>query len=106
WERIADNVLGEFGIRTKLAQVLPHTEASDAAAGWGGDRYHVFERGVGGPLAVVWWSVWDDEKEAEEFAHAYRRYLEKQNRRAHVVLDERRVEVVFSEDDQFAATSH
>ncbi|MDW8344470.1 MAG: hypothetical protein RMM51_08250 [Verrucomicrobiae bacterium] len=105
WERIADNVLGEFGIRTKLAQALPLTEASDAAAGWGGDRYHVFERGVGGPLAVVWWSVWDDEKEAEEFAQAYRRYLEKQNRRAQVVLDERRVEVVFSEDDQFAATS-
>lgn len=104
WERIASNVFGEFGIRTKLATALPLTEAIDAAAGWGGDRYHVFERGIGGPLAVVWWTIWDEESDAEEFAQAYRRYLDKQGRRARVELDGRWVKVVFSEDDEFTTS--
>lgn len=101
WEFIANNVLGEFGIRTKLASVLPLTEATDAAAGWGGDRYHVFERGVGGPLAVVWWTVWDDETEAGEFEQAYRRYLEKTERQAHVECNGRWVKVWYAEEESF-----
>ena len=62
--------LGELEIRVLLMELLPDTnevEAPSIAAGWDGDRYRAYDAG-GGAYALVWYSVWDDAREAEEFA--------------------------------------
>ncbi len=59
--------LGEFETRILLT-VLSGSEtlAKAGASGWAGDRYTVFE--AGGDHAIVWWSVWDDDRQAKQFA--------------------------------------
>jgi hypothetical protein len=50
---LADNVLGEFGLRQLFARWLPvATAGDDAAAGWRGDRYLVY--GNAQATAYVW----------------------------------------------------
>ena len=51
-------------------------QGARAAAGWDGDRYAVFE-GPDQKLGLVWFSTWDNEDEAREFARAYARYQTK-----------------------------
>jgi hypothetical protein len=70
--------LGEFEIRVMFMQLLDDTNevvAPSLAQGWGGDRYRVYDSD--GAAALVWYTVWDDEEEASEFAagleHAWRR---------------------------------
>ena len=101
WRLIGSNVLGEFGIRALLTTQLGFAEAQSAAAGWGGDRYQVYERGAGGPLGLVWESVWDDEHEAEEFADAYRRFAEKRGVPARVTQSGAKVRVIQSDATGF-----
>jgi len=61
---INEGVLGEVLIRTLLGE-----EASEAAAaGWGGDRYRVWD--VSGKTLLVWRSVWDSGEDAREFLAA------------------------------------
>jgi hypothetical protein len=60
---VNDGVLGEVLTRTLLG------EGSDAAAaGWGGDRYQVWD--VSGKTLLVWRSVWDSSADAREFQEA------------------------------------
>jgi hypothetical protein len=61
---INDGVLGEVLIRTFLGEGA--SEA--AAAGWGGDRYRVWD--VAGKTLLVWRSVWDSAEDAREFLAA------------------------------------
>lgn len=68
---IANNVLGEFGIRALLQEQAGAFQAQASAAGWNGDRYHAYERGTNGPVSVVWATAWDTEEDAAEFAEAY-----------------------------------
>jgi hypothetical protein len=63
---LADNVLGEAGMRILLAQWIDGRRAEKAAAGWRGDRYLVFDDG----RAVVWRSVWAGPEEAAAFSSA------------------------------------
>ena len=100
WEKIGDNVAGELGIRLLLAGELPAAQANQAAEGWGGDRYQVYRviapdgretrprlppsaasRGSTGSekFAIVWWSLWDTEKDAREFFKAYTSLYVKRN---------------------------
>jgi len=79
WRLIADNVLGEFGLRSLLAQHLSVLESQRLAAGWQGDRYQVYERGTNGPTALVWTTAWDTDQSAADFADAYRRVAEKRD---------------------------
>jgi hypothetical protein len=66
------NVLGELGWRIYFKTwKVPGGE--QAAAGWGGDRFWVWERG--GRVVTVVATTWDDEPEAREFAEAYERSL-------------------------------
>ncbi|MFQ5704837.1 MAG: hypothetical protein ACE5HT_12550 [Gemmatimonadales bacterium] len=59
--------LGEFETRILLTVLSGSaTLASAGASGWAGDRYAVFE--AGGDHAIVWWSVWDDDRQAKQFA--------------------------------------
>jgi hypothetical protein len=63
-----EGVLGEMLIRTLLGE---GEEA--AAAGWGGDRFRVWD--VSGKTVLVWRSVWDAPAEAREFLeHAKKRF--------------------------------
>lgn len=71
-ERLGSNVLGEVQIRYVL-------DDEDAAAGWGGDRYTIFEGPSG--TALAWLTVWDSIRDANEFSNAWRRYIEVRLRR-------------------------
>jgi hypothetical protein len=60
---MSDGVLGEVLTRTLLG------EGSDAAAaGWGGDRYQVWD--LSGKTLLVWRSVWDTSADTREFMEA------------------------------------
>lgn len=74
--RIASDVHGELVLRILL-------EDDRAAAGWGGDRYEVYEKD--GEVSIAWFSVWDTEKDAVEFAEACGRVFAKRK----VVLERR-----------------
>jgi hypothetical protein len=67
--RYADN-LGELEIEIYFKEHLGHGGmATRAATGWDGDAYALLERG--GQRALVWYTVWDSEQDAEEFVEAY-----------------------------------
>src|SRR5262245_7446076 len=70
WKELGQNVIGELQLSVLLRKHL----GTKAAAGWDGDRYAVF-KGPGDKLALVWFSTWDSESDAKEFASAYWRYL-------------------------------
>lgn len=70
WQRLGGNCLGELQTRILLKRV---PGGSVAAAGWDGDRYDVY-RNAEGHLALVYASVWDSPRDAQEFESAYRRY--------------------------------
>jgi len=78
WDKIGDNVAGELGIRLLISGELAAARATQAAEGWGGDRYQVFETGPG-RHAVVWWTRWDTEKDAREFLKTYTDFYVKRN---------------------------
>jgi hypothetical protein len=66
--------MGELGLRILFHQTLKSREQADAAAaGWGGDRFAVYERdgekGAAG-RRVVWITEWDTETDAGEFRDA------------------------------------
>ena len=68
FERVADDTLGELEIGVYLSRNGTNDEA---AAGWGGDQVVVYARN--GETAVVWWTTWDTEEDAEEAFRAARR---------------------------------
>ena len=71
WRRIAYDVQGEWGFYLILDQFLKSpAESRRAAAGWGGDRFAVYE-GPKGETCFISLSVWDTENDAREFFDAY-----------------------------------
>lgn len=75
WELLDDDVLGEFQWRIVFKELGMVKEAESAAAGWGGDRYAVFKRKDSDSMLLLLRTCWDSEKEASEFAKAYRSAL-------------------------------
>ncbi len=69
WKNIYEDVLGEFMMLQLLEGVDDRDEAKRAAAGWGGDRLRVYQRGQ--EFAWVELSVWDSQRDAVEFAGAF-----------------------------------
>ncbi len=72
YARAAEGELGELGIRIYLREGLESIDrAAAAAAGWGGDRFAVYEtpEKAGGRL-LLWVSVWDTDADAGEFRSA------------------------------------
>ena len=67
WKHLGGNCLGELQTTVLLKRVRG---GGRAAAGWDGDRYEVFRR-KDGKLAVAMATIWDSEKDAEEFEKAY-----------------------------------
>jgi hypothetical protein len=69
WTKATEAQLGELTIRTLLRGALKKDErAAQAAAGWGGDRFGVYEKGSERLLA--WVTEWDTEADAREFQAA------------------------------------
>jgi hypothetical protein len=78
WAKVSEGEVGEATLRTLLresfrnrrqARQLP--QADVAAAGWGGDRFVVYEKG--GRRLLVWWTEWDTEADARELLKAARK---------------------------------
>lgn len=70
WKSLGGSCLGELQTSILLKKV---PGGSNAARGWDGDYYEVFQNGAG-HLAIAYASVWDSEQDAAEFANAYCRY--------------------------------
>src|SRR5438874_4265556 len=71
WKRIASDVNGEFGFYLILDEFLKSpAESRRAAAGWGGDRFDLYENAQG-QVTYVSVSAWDTENDAREFFDAY-----------------------------------
>jgi len=75
WALAEEGVLGQFYLREWLRTQLEREQAHTAAAGWGGDTYHLYEDGAG-RFAIAFASVWDSAAEQAEFAAALRAMLE------------------------------
>jgi len=73
YRTVKTNTMGEYGIR-QLFGGAGNATASEAAAGWDGDRYRVYE-GAAKRTAMVWVSVWDTPGDAAGFAAAARDWL-------------------------------
>lgn len=74
WERLNENVFGEFFLREYLAQQLDADTANAAAEGWGGDQYAVYWDEQQELLLMLLRVAWDSEDDAVEFAAAYDLY--------------------------------
>ena len=71
WKRLDSDVQGEWGFYLILDQFLKSpADSRRAAAGWGGDRYAVYE-GPKGEVLIASLSTWDTENDAREFFDAY-----------------------------------
>jgi len=72
WKRIDYDVNGEWTYYLILDQFLnAAAESKRAAAGWGGDRYEVYEGRKPGDVCIAQMTVWDTENDAREFFDAY-----------------------------------
>jgi hypothetical protein len=73
YRKASEGVMGELSLRILLREKLGNAERSNAgAAGWGGDRFAVYQKDGekdGGRL-VVWVTEWDGEADATEFRDA------------------------------------
>lgn len=69
WTEKSRNVMGEM----QTAVMLRGHGGAAAAAGWDGDRYVVYENAQG-KLGLVWFSTWDTEEDARQFAEGFIRY--------------------------------
>lgn len=71
WEVVWAHDLGELEIRIYFEQHLGDGELAErAAAGWDADAYALLSNGD--ELALVWYTGWDSDADADEFANAYR----------------------------------
>ncbi len=95
FEHVDDDEMGELMISMLLAQLEYRVNAfvflnvvdmkteslafkdpvKKAAEGWDGDRYTAWIEKSTGRVCVVWTSVWDGEKDAQEFFDVYGRLL-------------------------------
>ena len=69
WAVQAENVFGEFFLRTWL-EALGSENATAAAAGWGGDTYAVFEDSSSGETGLAVTLAWDTSDDSTEFFKA------------------------------------
>jgi hypothetical protein len=74
YELVREDTLGELEMGVYFGQGVSEDEAKRAADGWDGDRIRVY-RTEGAPSAVVWLSVWDTERDAEQAAYAAERVV-------------------------------
>ena len=71
WSKIDTDVNGEFGYQLLLAQFLGRPASRPVAAGWGGDRYVLYENKTSGRLLLAQFTTWDTASDATEFFRGY-----------------------------------
>jgi hypothetical protein len=72
WKEIDSDTNGEWSYYLILDQFLNSpSESRRAAAGWGGDRYKIYEEQKSGQVLCAHVSAWDTENDAREFFDAY-----------------------------------
>ncbi|HJX92564.1 MAG TPA: hypothetical protein VJ372_18835, partial [Pyrinomonadaceae bacterium] len=72
WKKIDSDVNGEWGCYLILDQFLNDPEESkQAAEGWAGDRFVVYEGTKPGEVFIAQLLMWDTENDAKEFFDAY-----------------------------------
>ena len=72
WKRVDYDVNGEWGCYLILDEYLKDTsESKRAAAGWGGDRFALYETGKPDEFFVAQLTAWDTPADAREFFDAY-----------------------------------
>jgi hypothetical protein len=76
WKIALQDTLGEFQLRTLIADAAQSTDANTAATGWGGDRV-AWITGPDGADAAVLDTRWDTDADAAEFAAALGDYVAK-----------------------------
>ena len=77
WKRIDQDVNGEWGCYLILDEFLKNSsESKQASAGWGGDRFAMYETGKPDEVFVAQMTAWDTELDAKEFFDAYAKRTE------------------------------
>jgi hypothetical protein len=77
WKRIDSDVNGEWSYYLILDEYLKsEQESRRAAAGWGGDRYGIYEDAKTGQVFIAQSTAWDTEQDAAEFFAAYAKRTE------------------------------
>jgi hypothetical protein len=72
WKKLDYDVNGEWSLYLTLDQFLNSpAESKRAAAGWGGDRYAVYEGTKPGEVLITQLAAWDTTEDAREFFEAY-----------------------------------
>src|ERR1043165_6586347 len=72
WKHIDSDVNGEWGCYLLLAEYLNDSdEAKQAAAGWSGDEFALYEGAKPSDLFVAQITAWDTPQDAREFFDAY-----------------------------------
>ena len=72
WKRIDYDVNGEWGTFLILDEFLNDaTESKQASAGWGGDRFALYETSKPGEMFIAQLTAWDTPQDAKEFFDAY-----------------------------------
>ena len=72
WKRIDNDVNGEWGYYLALDEYLNDvTESKRAAAGWGGDRFAIYEGPQKTDVFLAQLTAWDTTADATEFFEAY-----------------------------------
>ena len=72
WKRIDSDVNGEWGCYLVLDEYLNDTaESKKASAGWGGDRFVLYEGATPAETFIAQLTAWDTAVDAREFFDAY-----------------------------------
>ena len=72
WKRIDYDVNGEWGSYLILDEFLNNqSESKQASAGWGGDRFALYETGKPDEFFIAQITAWDTPTDAREFFDAY-----------------------------------
>jgi len=70
---IKENTLGEFDLRYLFKLFLPESQADEAAAGWNGSLYQLWEKD--GKMVFVLETRWDSSQDASEAGYALESFL-------------------------------
>lgn len=74
-QRVDEDTMGEHGILALFEEPLGYVAASKAAAGWGGDRYVVYEDAASQDVGLYWRTIWDTPRDRDEFKVAVKRAI-------------------------------
>ena len=106
WELKNEDTLGELGCFVLTAEEAPDLStvegqmgswSNDASAGWGGDKYALWQNSAGESL-LVWATTWDTPEDCGEFIESFH-YMNDENPALMTVSEyEKSVIMVFSTD--------